>query len=212
MATPRAFVEPDPALLDALLVAHPFVTLVTVRDGVPDASHLPVLARRDGAALLLEGHWARANPQARDGDEALVLVHGPHAYLSADWYPDKHEHARVPTWNYVVAHLRVHIERVDDEEALGALVARTAERFEPTVGGTWRYDHTDPRERRQLRGIVGFRLRVHAAELTRKLSQNHPDANRASVVAALDAQADDDARAIAALMRAGLAPSFPPES
>ena len=45
MATPRAFVDPDPARLDALLDAHPFVTLITLRDGAPDASHVPVLAR-----------------------------------------------------------------------------------------------------------------------------------------------------------------------
>ena len=211
MATPRAFVDPDPARLDALLDAHPFVTVITVRDGAPDASHVPVLARREAGELLLEGHWGRANPQAHDDDEALILVHGPHAYVSASWYPDKAERARVPTWNYVVAHLRGRLERVDDEAALGDLVARTAERFEAGVGGDWRYDHADPRERTQLRGIVGFRFRVHAAELTRKLSQNHPEANRAAVVNALEARADDDAHAIAALMRDGPSALHPRE-
>lgn len=204
MATPRAFTVSDAAQIDALLAAHPFVTVVTAREGIPDASHLPVLARRDGDALVLEGHWARAHPQAHEGEHALVLVHGPSTYLSADWYPDTREQARVPTWNYVVAHLRGRFERFDDEVALGQLVAGTAERFEPAVGGNWRYDHDNPRERAQLRGIVGFRFRVASAVITRKLSQNHPLANRASVVTALDARADDNARAIAALMRAGL--------
>ena len=50
MATPRAFVDPDPARLDALLDAHPFVTLITLRDGAPDASHVPVLARRENGS------------------------------------------------------------------------------------------------------------------------------------------------------------------
>ena len=212
MATPPAFVDTDPAHLDALLDAHPFVTLVTVRDGVPDASHVPVLARRDDGGLLLEGHWGRANPQAHHGDDVLILVHGPQTYLSASWYPDKRERARVPTWNYVVAHLRGRLERFDDEDALGALVARTADRFEPTVGGDWRYDHADPRERGQLRGIVGFRVRVQSIVLTRKLSQNHPEANRAAVVAALAGRPGDDAHAIAALMRDGLAVPTLPES
>lgn len=211
MATPRAFVDPDPARLDALLDAHPFVTLITLRDGAPDASHVPVLARRENGQLVLEGHWGRANPQARDGDDVLILVHGPHAYLSASWYPDKAERARVPTWNYVVAHLRGHLERFDDDDALGDLVARTAAHFEARVDGDWRYDHEDPRERSQLRGIIGFRLRVHAAELTRKLSQNHPETNRAAVVDALSARPGDDARAIAALMRDGLTSTHLPE-
>lgn len=201
MAAPRAFTGDDAAQIDALLDAHPFVTVVTVRDGMPDASHLPVLARRDHAGLLLEGHWARANPQAHHGEAALVLVHGPDAYLSADWYPDKREHARVPTWNYVVAHLRGHVHRIDDEAALGDLVARTAAHFEPRVGGGWRYDHDDPRERSQLRGIVGFRFRVQTAAITRKLSQNHPAANRSAVADALST-GGPDAREIAAMMRA----------
>lgn len=211
MATPRGFIDPSAARLDALLDAYPFVTLVTVHDGVPDASHVPVLAWRDDGRLVLEGHWSRTNPQAHDGDDVLVLVHGPSAYLSASWYPDKAERARVPTWNYVVAHLRGRFERFDDEDALGGLVARTAERFEAGAGGDWRYDHSDPRERTQLRGIVGFRVRVHTAELTRKLSQNHPEANRKAVVAALEARPDDDARAIAALMRDGLTAPGTPE-
>lgn len=200
MGTPRAFLDREPASLDALLDAHPFVTLITVRDGVPDASHVPVLARREAGTLVLEGHWGRANPQAHEGDDVLVLVQGPHAYLSASWYPDKRERARVPTWNYVVAHLRGRFERFEDEDALGDLVARIAGRFEAEVGGDWRYDHADPRERAQLRGIVGFRVRVHAAELTRKLSQNHPVANRVAVIEALQNRPDDNARAIAALM------------
>jgi len=211
MSTPRAFIDPDPARLDALLDAHPFVTLVTVRDGAPDASHVPVLARREDGNLVLEGHWARANPQAHAGEDVLVLVQGPHAYLSAGWYPDKGERARVPTWNYVVAHLRGRFERFDDEDALGDLVARTALRFETGAGGDWRYDHTDPRERAQLRGIVGFRVRVHTAELTRKLSQNHPEANRAAVVEALQCRPGDDGHAIAALMRDDLTSHIQPE-
>lgn len=177
-----------------------------MRDGVPDVNHLPLLARRDADGLLLEGHWSRANPQSRAaaGTDATAIFHGPTAYLSAGWYPDKREQARVPTWNYVVAHLRGTLERYDDTGALGDLVARTADRFEPTVGGDWRYDHADPRERDQLRGIVGFRLRVTSVDFKRKLSQNHPQANRAAVVEALSALPGDGPRAIAALMRAGL--------
>ncbi|NYZ64087.1 FMN-binding negative transcriptional regulator [Luteimonas deserti] len=209
MATPAAFTGNDAAQIDALLEAHPFVTVVTVRDDAPDASHLPVLARRDSVGLLLEGHWARANPQAHHGESALVLVHGPSAYLSADWYPDKHERARVPTWNYVVAQLRGRFERIGDDAALGDLVARTAAHFEPRVGGDWRYDHDDPRERHQLRGIVGFRFRVESAAITRKLSQNHPVANRLAVIAALEARPGEAAHAIAAQMRDGL--SCPPD-
>ena len=114
MYTSRAFVD-DPAALDALFAHDPFVTLSTVdADGVPVATHLPVLYRRDGDALRIEGHWARPNPQAGHGGTALMIVHGPHAYVSPGWYPDKTEAARVPTWNYTGAHLRGRLECFDD--------------------------------------------------------------------------------------------------
>jgi transcriptional regulator len=202
MYTPRAFAETDLALLDALVAADPFVTLVTQgEDGAPFASHLPVLYRRDGDAVLVEGHWAKPNPQARGGDEALVIVHGPHAYVSPSWYPDKEPAARVPTWNYAVAHLYGRLQRFDDEALLGELIARLSARFEAAAGSDWRYEHARDDHRSQLRGIVGFRLVPERIELKAKLNQNHPQANRLAVSDALAAQAAPDVRAIAAMMR-----------
>lgn len=202
MYTPRAFAETDLSQLDALIATDPFVTLVTVgNDGVPLVSHLPVLYRRDGDAVLVEGHWARPNPQARGGDPALVIVHGPHAYVSPGWYPDKEAAARVPTWNYAVAHLHGRLERYDDEATLGDLIARLSERFETAIGSDWRYEHDRDDLRSQLRGIVGFRFVPQRIELKFKLSQNHPEANRRAVIAALGVQAAPDALAIAAMMR-----------
>jgi transcriptional regulator len=202
MYTPRAFAETDLSQLDALIAADPFVTLITVEnDGMPLVSHLPVLYRRDGDAVLVEGHWAKPNPQARGGDQALVIVHGPHAYVSPGWYPDKEAAARVPTWDYAVAHLHGRLERRDDEATLGDLIARLSERFETAIGSDWRYEHGRDDHRSQLRGIVGFRFVPQRTELKFKLGQNHPEANRRAVIAALGAQAAPDAHAIAAMMR-----------
>jgi transcriptional regulator len=201
--TPRAYVETDLRLLDALLDADPFVSLVTVDgDGRPCISHLPVLYRRDRDAVTIEGHWARPNPQSSGTTEALLVVHGPHAYVSPGWYPDKEQASRVPTWNYAAAHLHGQLERFDDEQGLGDLVGRLSDRFEASVGSDWRYEHASDAHRRQLRGIVGFRFRIERIELKAKLNQNHPEANRRAVIAALQAQEGDDARAIAAMMQA----------
>lgn len=203
MYLPRAFAETDLAALDALIAADPFVTLVTTApDGAPFDSHLPVLFRRDGDRVLLEGHWARPNPQAAHAGAALAIVHGPHAYVSPAWYPDKEAAARVPTWNYTVAHLSGTLERFDDEGALADLVSRLSERFEAGVGSDWRFEPARDDHRRQLRGIVGFRFEPRSIELKFKLGQNHPDANRIAVEQALAARPDADAQTVAALMRA----------
>src|SRR5688572_17207617 len=159
MYLPRAFASHDPVALDALLDAHPFVTLVTVVDGAPVVSHLPVLHARDGFArdggrLTLRGHWARPNPQSSHAGPALAIVHGPHAYVSPSWYPDKIEATRVPTWNYVVAHLHGTLERFEDTDALAALVTDLSALHEARAGESWRYVDDDA-HRSQLRGIVG---------------------------------------------------------
>lgn len=202
MYLPRAFAETDLAQLDRLLQADPFITLVSTDvDGVPVASQLPVLYRRDGDDILVEGHWARANPQSRHQGEVLLLVHGPHAYVSPAWYPDKEAEARVPTWNYASAQLRGSLERFEDEASLADLVSRLSDRFEAQVGSDWRFEPRREDHRVQLRGIVGFRFVPRQVDLKFKLSQNHPVANRESVIAQLQGQAREHSRNLAALMR-----------
>lgn len=202
MYQPRAFVETDLAQLDALFALDAFATLVTQdAAGAPFASHLPVLYHRAGDGIRIEGHWARPNPQVSHDSAALMIVHGPHAYVSPGWYPDKASAGRVPTWNYAVAHLRGRLETFADEPSLGDLVSRLSSRFEATVGSDWEFDPADARQHALLRGIVGFRFVPDQVDIKFKLSQNHPLANRHAVIAALSQRDDADARAVAALMR-----------
>ena len=90
----------------------------------------------------------------------------------------------------------------DDVPALADLVDRLSACFEASAGSDWRFEHDDPRQRAQLRGIIGFRLQAERIEMKFKLNQNHPAANVAAVAQALDARGGDQARAVAALMRA----------
>lgn len=202
MYAPRAFVETDLSALDALIARDPFVTVVTsAADGSLEVAHLPVLYRRDGEDVLIEGHWAWANPQASHGEQALLIVHGPHSYVSPSWYPDKDAAARVPTWNYAIAHLHGRLQRFSDAPGLADLVTRLSERFEPTVQADWRFDAARRENLAQLRAIVGFRFRPVHVELKFKLSQNQPAANVAGVVAALQRLPDARSAEVAALMR-----------
>lgn len=205
MYNPRAFAETDLAQLDALFAADSFVTLVSLDEaGASFASHLPVLYHRDGDQLRIEGHWARPNPQANHAGEALMIVHGPHAYVSPGWYPDKLSAGRVPTWNYAVAHLRGRLETFADETSLADLVSRLSSHFEGTIGSDWEFDPADARQLALLRGIVGFRFVPDRVDIKCKLSQNHPLENRHAVIAGLSDRDNADARAVAALMRTTL--------
>jgi len=200
MYTPRAFVETDLEALDRLFERDPFVTLVTAPAGAPFASHLPVIYTRSGDKVLVEGHWARVNPQARHPGPALMIVHGPHAYISPGWYADKEQASRVPTWNYAVAHLSGSLESSEDEAFLASIVDRLSARNEAALGSDWRYEHDRQSHRSQLRGITGFRFAPERIELTFKLSQNHPLANVQGAVAALQRLDDPQAQEVAGLM------------
>lgn len=205
MYAPRAFAQTDLALLDWLIARDPFVTMISHgEDGQPAISHLPVLYRRDDQAVVIEGHWARPNPQARSPGDAVLVVQGPHAYVSPSWYPDKEAAARVPTWNYAVAHLHGRCEQVSGEAALGELIGRMSTHFEQRVGSDWLFEMERDSHRRQLRGLVGFRFVPSRIELTFKLSQNHPAANQRSVSQFLARQPDQASNAIAALMQAAM--------
>ena len=201
MYRPGPFVETDLAALDRLMARDNFISLVTVRDGGPIINHLPVLYTRNGDAIELRGHWARPNPQSGHAGPATAIVHGPHGYISPAWYPDKHEAARVPTWDYAVAHLAGTLETFDDEATLGTLVGDLSRQHEKAIGSDWRYDHDDDALRRQLKGIVGFRLSVGRVDLKFKLNQNHPVANRESIASQLAAQSRDASRELARLIR-----------
>lgn len=201
MYRPSGFVETDLGCLDALIANDNFITLTTVHDGVPAVSHLPVLYRRDGERVELRGHWARPNPQARHTGRAWLIVHGPHSYVSPSWYLDKEAAARVPTWNYAVAHIEGQLETFDDEASLAALVSDLSEQHEAAVGSNWRFEPERNDHRTQLRGIIGFRLIADSINLKYKFSQNHPLANRIAVADHLDALGTESSRAVAALMR-----------
>lgn len=201
MYVPSAFAEQDLAELDRLVARDNFVSLVTVREGVPTISHLPVLYAREGDAIELRGHWARPNPQSRHAGAATAIVHGPNAYISPAWYPDKLSAARVPTWDYAVAHLIGTLQATQDEAELGAIVDALSRQHEGRIGSDWRYDHDDPALRVQLKGIVGFRMVVERVELKFKLNQNHPVANRESIAMQLAEQPRDASRELATLIR-----------
>ena len=202
MYLPRAFVETDLASLDALVARDPFVTLITVVDGAPCISHVPVLYARDDERVVFRGHWARANPQWRgaSGQHATLIVHGPHTYISPSWYVDKEQAARVPTWNYAIAHVSGMLKVSDDPIELAGIVSELTERHETQVGSDWSFPPDREDYRVQLKGIVGFSLEARDIQLKFKLSQNHPSANVVSAAAALEQLDYRQSHEIAALM------------
>lgn len=204
MFTPPAFAETDPDAVAGLIARAGMGVLVTAGPQGLFASHLPWL--HDRTAGVLTGHLARANPHrslAGDG-EALVIFAGPQGYVSPSWYPSKAVDGRqVPTWNYEAAHVRGRLEWFDDPVELRAVVAAQSDLHEAGRPAPWSLDDA-PADyvERLLRGIVGVRLRVSSIQAKRKLGQTKDAADRAGVVAGLEATGAPGDAALAAAMRA----------
>lgn len=190
MYRPPAFAVADPAATLADLLVHHAATLVTVADGEPVVTVLPLLVSSSGDGLVLEGHLARANPHAEvaDGARSVATVVGAQGYISPRWYPSKAEHGKVvPTWDYVVATATGRLRLHDDPAWLVDLVTRLTDRHEATLPGEgWAVsDAPDAFVRKQARAIVGVTLEVETVEASAKLSQNRSATDQAGVVTGL---------------------------
>ncbi len=199
---PPAFTEARPEVLIEHIERHDFGMLVSHGAHGLAASHIPFLIERDGKQMRLHGHLARPNPQIGDlaeGGEALAVFHGPHAYISPKWYETG---PAVPTWNYTDVHAYGTVRLVDDVDWLQQLLRRLSERHEARNPAPWRMqDLPGPYLKGMLKGIIGLDIAVTRLEGKYKLSQNRPAEDRPGVIAALEAQSDEDAHAVARLMR-----------
>jgi transcriptional regulator len=187
MYVPEHFAMDDAAVRD-LLEHHGAGDLVTTTDHGLVSTLLPfVFDPEPGPRGALLGHFARNNEHWRLPaiGEALVIVRGPDAYITPNWYASKAEHGRVvPTWNYVTAHVHGELVIHDDVDWLGALVRRLTEKHEAGEAVPWTVDDPPPAfVAGQLRAIVGVELRISRIEAKAKLSQNRPAADIAGVIA-----------------------------
>jgi transcriptional regulator len=207
MYLPAHFAQSDPAALEALMREHPLAALVTLQDGTPTADHVPL--EYDAASRTLRGHVARANPLWREaqGQTVLAIFRGPQAYVSPSWYPSKAAtHKVVPTWNYAVVHAHGVLQAVEDAPWLRALVSRLTAHHEAAHAAPWAVtDAPDDYVQQMLRAIVGIEIAVDRLVGKWKLSQNRSDADRAGVVAGLQA-GGADAQATADLVQRALKP------
>ncbi|GAA5121224.1 FMN-binding negative transcriptional regulator [Pseudonocardia adelaidensis] len=194
MYVPAAF-TPDDATVRELLSRPQAADLVTMTEDGLAATFLPFVHRPDeGEHGVLRGHLARNNDQwSRPAvGEALVIVHGPDAYITPNWYPSKAEHGRVvPTWNYVTAHVYGQLRVHDDPAWLADLVRELTDLHEAGEASPWAVDDAPEKfVAGQLRAIVGVELVISRIEAKVKMSQNRPPADVEGVVAGLDARGD----------------------
>ena len=185
MYLPKSFHETRPEVLQALIRDYPLGTLVMHGAEGLAANHLPFELVADN---VLHAHVARGNELTHaDGAQVLVIFQAADGYISPNWYPSKHETGReVPTWNYAVVHVHGCMRITHDKVWLRTLLERLTDHHEATQPKPWHVsDAPEDHVEKMLRAIVGIEITIDSIVGKFKLSQNHPDANRAGVIKGL---------------------------
>jgi transcriptional regulator len=156
-----------------LIDRHPWVTLVSQTDDGLVASHYAVMLDDERDDLTIVGHVGKPDDLilGLGARELLVVVQGPHGYVTPRWYGDV---PAVPTWNFVSAHLSGIPELLTPDENLRVL-ERLVARFEgddADARGLYALPNDAAFVERLERGTVGFRLTPTRVTAKRKLSQN----------------------------------------
>lgn len=181
MYTPRFFKVTDMKEILNFVQENSFGTIVTTDEGKPIATHLPFILNKIDDDYYLSSHFAYGNLQWKtleDNDQVLVIFQGPHAYVSSSWYG----HENVPTWNYQAVHIYGKAKILTKDE-LREDLANLLEKYEkhrenPILWETLSPDMLES----QMKGVVGFKVKVEEVQAAYKLSQNRNEEDYENII------------------------------
>jgi len=192
--------QEDRSVVLAFMRANPFAIVVSTGDGVPFATHLPLLVKEAEDRVIVRGHMAKANPHWKSmqaGQESLVIFHGPHAYISPSLYEIRES---VPTWNYAAVHVYGEPTLFSDEEGLKEILHQMIDAFESSYMAQWSELSGEYRSR-MMKHIVGFEIKAKRLEAKFKLSQNRTQGEQVRVMQSLSQSKDSNISGVAELMQ-----------
>jgi transcriptional regulator len=176
-----------------------FGTIVTTEQGKPIATHLPLGLNKKGDDYYITGHMAYGNPQWKTFEtcgDVLVMFQGPNAYVSSSWY----SHENVPTWNYQAIHMYGKASILEEDELIEELT-RMLEKYEQKRENPVLWDKLSPELlENQLKGIVGFKIKVEEFQAAYKLSQNRNETDYINIIDKLQNEGNPNSKQMAELM------------
>lgn len=180
------------------MLRYSFATIVTVKNGVPAATHLPFLVKEKDGRIVLSAHFAKANPQSADiiDNNALVIFAEPHAYISPKHYEKEQS---VPTWNYLAVHAYGKFTLLDGEENKAALLKEMIQFYEADYLKQWDGLPNDYKQK-MMKGIVAFEIVVDDLQAKAKLSQNRTEKERENIINELNTARNSTEKEIAEYM------------
>lgn len=184
MFIPNMFKIESEAEKIAFMKQYSFAMIITTNNNVPLATQLPFVIAEKQGKLILSGHFASANEQAKYIEEntSLVIFTEPHAYISPVHY-DKRE--SVPTWDYIAVHAYGKAKIVTDEDSKFKALEQMIMVYEHGYLEQWN-SLSDKFKKGMIKGIVAFELEVSDLQGQKKLSQNKSEAERQRIIHQLE--------------------------
>jgi transcriptional regulator len=175
------FHEKDWSKLIDFISRNPFATLIGANGQTPVATQIPLMLDEKEGKYFLKGHFMRNTDHHlafEKNNQALVLFHGPSGYVSASWYDKKNVGS---TWNYVTVHARGELSFLPEEELIKEIEKLTGH-FEGKNSPASFSELTEDYIQKMVKAIVGFSIGIKELDGIYKLSQNHPETNRESIM------------------------------
>lgn len=131
---------------------------------------------RDVYTKILSNEGNKQWQTLNNNDNVLIIFHGPHGYVSSTWY----EQEDVPTWDYESIHTYGEGQLLDEKQLTADLI-KLLNQYEQQRenGATW--SNLSEQTKEQIKGIVGFKVKVTHIEAAYKLSQTRSEQERRNI-------------------------------
>jgi transcriptional regulator len=199
MYIPKINLATDRDEIIAFMKQFSFATIITSKDNLPIATHLPFLVTTKGDNVILTSHFAKANEHWAEieNNKVLIIFSEPHAYISPKNY-DKE--LNVPTWNYISIHAYGQGKLITETEKTFELLEGTIDNYETSYRQQWD-ELPEEYKLRMSKGIVAFEVLVTDLQAKKKLSQNRTNIEKQKIIDTLLKSNNTNEQLIAEYMR-----------
>ena len=190
------FTEENDPIIFEFMQKNSFAILIGNNGNFPVATHVPLDIQKRGGQFIFTGHMMKNTDHHKaflTDENILVIFTGPHCYVSASWYQKKDV---ASTWNYIDVHAKGKI-KFTDEEGTKKIIEAITNKYEGKESEAAFSKLPAEYVEGLVKAIVGFTIEVCHIENVFKLSQNHNEVTRKSIISNLERRNDDASYAIA---------------
>jgi transcriptional regulator len=199
MYIPKINLTTDKDEIVAFMKRFSFATIITAKDNLPVATHLPFVVTTKDETIVLTSHFAKANEHWKDVEtnNVLVIFSEPHAYISPKHY-DKE--LNVPTWNYISVHAYGRGKLITEKQMTYQVLEATIDNYDVSYKEQWNNLPEDYKSK-MSNGIVAFEILVTDLQAKKKLSQNRTDTEKKKIIDSLSSSSNTNEKLIAEYMK-----------